>query len=258
MCDKSLAPNNWAFTQYVSKAGNIVANITIFINITVRFSSCNPSCPKILSVYNFIVNSQQTPLNQSITNFTLLSTITGSSTATFGTVLSFNLKPNDAGFYVAFRDGGSCTSLNRVQIYYYQCPALQMGLALYPLTPAPTKQNSPAAVNASCVSGGINSTSLSLQCDNSGAWNGSVNCLCSSSYGYMTVGGSCTGTVCAEISTDYTTLVCTFLTRVWGWTVVGYQQQFLHALPRKLFSKSSCNIYMPLSWWVLQSFHRGS
>eukprot|EP00731_Ephydatia_muelleri_P014615 Em0008g335a len=189
VCEKPSNPNNWVFTQYISKNVTTLSNMSIFVNVTVRFSTCNPSCPKSLNIFYFKVNSPVALPNTS--NFSLLSTIIGTTTVVFDAVISFNIKPDEAGFYIALQDRGSCTNLNRVKVYYYQCPAQQVGLTLYPLTPASTKQNSPVLVTASCVTGSANLSSLYLQCDNYGAWNGSANCSCN--IGYRPMGSSCTG-----------------------------------------------------------------
>ena len=195
MCEKLPTANNWIFTQYIYKSVSAVANITVYINVTLRFSTCTPACARSLGVYTFITNTPQTTIN--VSNFSLVSNFSASTTNILEPVLSFNLKPNDTGFYVAFRDGGSCINLNRVKIYYYQCPGQQIGLVLFPVTTAPTKSNSPLTVAASCVIGGINTSSLNLQCNTSGAWSGSPSCICSFADGYMPSGpSSCAGMAC--------------------------------------------------------------
>ena len=250
MCEKTSTPSNWAFTQYISKSVSTQSNISIFVNITTRFSSCNPSCPKSLNIFYSIVNSPVALLNTS--NFSLLSTITGTTTAAFETFISFDIKPDEAGLYIALQDRGSCTNLNRVKVYYYQCPAQQVGLALYPSTPASTKQNVPVLVAASCATGSVNLSSPYVQCDNSGAWNGIINCSCNVLNGYKLVGDSCTGTM-HTIHLKATVHICTFLIRMWCWTVAGCKQSVMLSLPRKLFTGFSGDANMPLCSWIFQS-----
>ena len=217
MCEKVSTPNNWAVTQYISKSANMIANMTIFINITVRFGTCTPSCAKLTSVYTILANNSQ--VSPSISSSSLVGNITTTTTNLFDAGLNFTLKSHETGFYVALCDAGNCPTISRVKVYYYQCPAKQVGLVLFPQTPAPTKSNSPQTVIASCVTGGVNTTSLDLQCDNNGGWKGMPVCVCRLADGYYPGidGSRCTGMCAVPIASLISLTI--FLLPVCG---VGY------------------------------------
>ena len=185
MCERSPA-SNWVFTQYIFKSVNTQANMTIFINITTRYSSCAAPCGKWTSVYYTLIanNSQTPPSNAAISSSSPVGNITATLSTSFDATLGFNLKPNEAGFYLALRDAGNCPTVNRVKVYYYQCPSQQVGLVLFPQIPAPTRSNSPLTVIISCVDGGVNTTSLDVQCDNNGVWSRIPLCDCRLANGY--------------------------------------------------------------------------
>ena len=48
-----------------------------------------------------------------------------------------DITSSDTGFYVAIRDVGTCVGILRLRVYCYICPSRQVGLVLYPDTPAP-------------------------------------------------------------------------------------------------------------------------
>ena len=185
VCERSPA-SNWVFTQYIFKSVNTQANMTIFINITTRYSSCTAPCGKWTSVYYTLIanNSQTPPSNAAISSSSPVGNITGTLSTSFDATLGFNLKPNEAGFYLALRDAGNCPTVNRVKVYYYQCPSQQVGRVLFPQIPAPTRSNSPLTVIISCVDGGVNTTSLDVQCDNNGVWSRIPLCDCRLANGY--------------------------------------------------------------------------
>ena len=206
--------NNWLFTQYIPRP-QLEYDITIYINVTLRMTtSCSSqpmaNCPRFLLVYNYISNQQQdVSVYTNSSKYTLLGNITSSSSNSppITTTLNFTLKAGDSGLYLGFRDQGSCTMLNRVYVYNYQCPQKQIGLVDLPLTAAPIVKNSPMAILASCVAGGINTTSLSLQCSSGGVWSGSSTCICRAADGYRNVANRCEGCG-AGLWLDSTSITC--------------------------------------------------
>lgn len=190
--------SNWIFTQYIPRQ-QLNYNITIYVNVTLRITLCStPNCPRFLPVYNYAANEQQdASVYTNPSKYTLIGNITLSPLqfTQFTATLNFTLKAGDSGFYLGFRDQGSCTSLNRVNVYNYQCPQKQVGLVKQPLTAAPTAQNSPMTISAACVPGSVNTNSLDLFCSNTGIWNGFSTCICKTWEGYRDTGGKCEGCV---------------------------------------------------------------
>lgn len=187
--------NNWIFTQYIPRQ-QLNYNTTIYVNVTLRITtSCaGTTCPRFVLVHNYVVNGpQNADVFTNPSTYSLIGIITASTILPFTTTLTFTLKAGNGGFYLGFRDQGSCTSLNRVNVYNYQCPQKQVGLVNQFLTAAPTIQNSPMTISASCVSGSFNTTSLDLFCNSTGIWSGFSTCICNTSGGYRDTGGKCEG-----------------------------------------------------------------
>ena len=100
---------------------------------------------------------------------------------------SFVLSEGQNGFYIAIQDPGACVIIRRLVVYRKRCPTRQVGLVLYPETPAPLTH---VSVEANCVSNAAG-TGLTLMCNSEGVWSGTPQCQCNP--GYRTEGSSCTG-----------------------------------------------------------------
>ena len=83
---------------------------------------------------------------------------------------SFTLDPSETGFYVALQDTGTCVGISRLRVYRYTCPSRQVGLVLYPETPAPASGS--VNVYFTCVDNASipESESDTVICNHNGMW----------------------------------------------------------------------------------------
>ena len=80
---------------------------------------------------------------------------------------NFTLDPSDTGFYVAIWDAGTCVAISRLRVYHYNCPSRQVGLVLYPETPAPAFGS--VDVQFTCVDNAY-TESDTIKCHSNGTW----------------------------------------------------------------------------------------
>ena len=101
---------------------------------------------------------------------------------------------SSTGLYLSVVDGGSCTAITRILVYYNVCPYIVFNMVVYPETVAPPFSNPQDRVvtgtcvdNASPISGELN-----LECKVSGIW-GDTQVICSCNAGYENINGRCEG-----------------------------------------------------------------
>ena len=82
----------------------------------------------------------------------------------------FTLYPSDTGFYIALQDTGTCVNISRLRVYRYICPKRQVGLVLYPETPAPVSGSVNIDVNDMCVDNAVVSGTPQATCHSNGIW----------------------------------------------------------------------------------------
>ena len=99
------------------------------------------------------------------------------------------------GMYLSVVDGGSCTTVSRILVYYNVCPYQVVNMVVYPETVAPPFTNPQDRVvtgtcvnNSSPISGNLNQ----LECEVSGVW-GDTQVMCSCNAGYENISGICEG-----------------------------------------------------------------
>ena len=105
---------------------------------------------------------------------------------------TFTLDPSDTGFYVALQDTGTCVGISRLRVYRYNCPSRQVGLVLYPETPAPVFGS--VNVQFTCVDNAYipESESDTVTCYHNGTWSTEVP-VCECNVGYENMGTNCNG-----------------------------------------------------------------
>ena len=115
-------------------------------------------------------------------NYARIMTMGQTAVATSQTeVVTFELQPGETGFYLSFRDEGTCVDLSRVLVQRFECPSQQKGLVLYPAAPAPVSGS--GAVDISCVTNGETAGSGTATCSSEGEW-GPETPVCGCSPGY--------------------------------------------------------------------------
>ena len=94
--------------------------------------------------------------------------------------------------YVAIQDVGSCVGISRLRVYRYICPSRQVGLVLYPETPAPVSGS--VNVQFTCVDNAYipESESDTVTCCHNGTWSTEVP-VCEYNVGYENMGTDCGG-----------------------------------------------------------------
>ena len=103
------------------------------------------------------------------------------SSTVYTNTYNFTLPPSSTGFYIAIQDTGSCISLVRLRIFRNNCVSRQVGLILYPNTPAPVSGVEFASV--SCVENAEISGSPLVSCSSDGIWQlQSPVCQCNPGY----------------------------------------------------------------------------
>ena len=108
-----------------------------------------------------------------------------STTRAYFETYSFTLDPSDTGFYVALRDKGTCVGISRLRVYHYICPSRQVGLVLYPETPAPISGS--ININVKCVDNAVVSGSPKVTCHSNGTWGPDISqCECNVGYAKIT------------------------------------------------------------------------
>ena len=115
-----------------------------------------------------------------------------STTREYFETYSFTLDPSENSFYVALQDTGTCVGISRLRVYRYICPSRQVGLVLYPETPAPE----PGSVNVqfTCVDNAYIPVSEkdTVTCYHNGTWSTDIP-VCECNAGYEDMGTHCGG-----------------------------------------------------------------
>ena len=112
------------------------------------------------------------------------------STTTYNGFFNFTLPPSSTGFYRAVRDTGSCMALSRLRVYRNNYKYREVGLVIYPDTPAPVSGS--VTIDISCVENAVVSGSARVTCRSDGTW-GPENHVCQCRLGYEERETECVG-----------------------------------------------------------------
>ena len=170
------------------------------MNITANFQECrlasNPSCTQLyLDMYRYERNGVNAPAARSTTNYQLVRRIeqpSGFGQQQYNASFSFTPSGNTNGFYLGFRDTGTCLNILRLQVYYRISLQRTVGLVTYPEIALPRigSGGSVTAV-ATCANNSTNITSLQVTCFADGQCVSVASCACVPGYEYMA--GACRG-----------------------------------------------------------------
>lgn len=110
-------------------------------------------------------------------------------------------EPRTRGFYLGFRDTGTCGQVNRIIVYYTICHARQNELVLYPQVGSPPEGGPDAIHQAQCVDNAHNVTSLAMKAfsENGTCMDvvpGGARCECNAGYEIAANRRSCRGKYC--------------------------------------------------------------
>ena len=168
------------------------------MNITANFQECrlNSACTQLyVDMYRYERNGVDATAARTTTNYQLVRRIeqpSDFSQQQYTASLSFTPSGNTNGFYLGFRDTGTCVNILRLQVYYRISPRRTVGLVTYPEVALPRQGSSePVTAMATCAANSRNLTSLQVTCFADGRCVDVASCACVPGYGYVAgTGGS--------------------------------------------------------------------
>ena len=180
------------------------------MNITANFQECrlNSACTQLyVDMYRYERNGVDATAARNTTNYQLVRRIeqpSGFSQQQYAASLCFTPLGNTNGFYLGFRDTGTCVNILRLQVYYRTKPQSPVGLVTYPEIALPPKDSSEAVTAiASCAANSTNLTSFLVTCFANGTCVDVASCGCVPGHEYIAgTGGS------AQCSGESNTTAC--------------------------------------------------
>ena len=201
--------DNWFFTQYI----RYINATEVSVNITVNFQECrlNPSCTQLyVDMYHYERDGVDATAASNTDNYQLVQRIEYPSNfgqQQYAESFPFNRSNNTNGFYLGFRDTGTCVNILRLQVYYKIKPRRTVGLVTYPEIALPPQGSSETVTAmATCAANSTNLTSLLVTCFANETCVDVASCACIPGHEYGAgTGGSaqCSG----ESNTTYCMLV---------------------------------------------------
>ena len=201
---ESTPQDNWFFTHYI----HFINATEVIVNITTNFQECrlNPSCNQLyVDMYRYERNGVDATAARTTTNYQFVRRIeqpSGFSGQQYTTSFNFTPSGNTNGFYLGFRDTGTCVNILRIQVYYRISPQRTDGLVTYPEIALP-RQGSTTAM-ATCAANSTNLTSLLVMCFANESCVDVASCACVPGHEYVNgTGGSaqCSGKSTIPIAT---------------------------------------------------------
>ena len=121
-CDfrESTPQDNWFFTQYI----RYIHATEVFVNIATNFQECrlSPSCNQLyVDMYRYERNGVNATAARTTNNYQLVQRIEQSSDFNgqqYAAFFTFTPSGNTNGFYLGFRDSGTCVNILRIQVYH--------------------------------------------------------------------------------------------------------------------------------------------
>lgn len=108
-------------------------------------------------------------------------------------VLSFPRTEGRRGFYLAFRDTGTCVTIGRVFLYYTVVLGRSETFLRCPDVPLPRDSQTLSTLSCSCINGTGGVGSLDRSCNQRGVCNEDQRCECDAGFGYNSTLEMCTG-----------------------------------------------------------------
>ena len=170
--------NNWVFSSHIRfpDVPGVDGVQEVFFNITYRFVECvqRPDCQRTyVTAYKYDVdapdeNSQTDPSRYSPLRGTeeLSRIVQSEQFDAADSVIGFSIpRPRTNGFYLAFRDQGTCGQVRRVILYYERTLQYNGTLLTCPTVPYPL-QGTATTTQGSCCCGenAANNASLNIVC----------------------------------------------------------------------------------------------
>ena len=199
VCDYENGPgvHNWLYTQYIE----YLDSKELFVKVTYNLSSCLSSaqCTKpFIDLYYHSTNGSCPEEEYSNENYyqyigKLIQQQEGAMSLTF----SFERPDSDEGFYLGFRDTGTCGTISRVRVYYTVCASKVDGLTSYPSLPLPAQNSQESNIAyAYCAYNSFNSVASGYKAYGNGRCEYGARCVCRPGYEEVTTATAarCRGT----------------------------------------------------------------
>ena len=205
-CTRQVSQDNWLFSQHVRYEDAK----EVFFQVSYRFIECQGSCIRpYVTLYHYNSDNIATDANRiNPSNYELLFGDEESSRFVQPTRVSrvqevtrtITRPANSDGFYLGFRDEGTCGTIPRLIVYYVVCPTRVDGLVTYPEFGVPERTSADIPFEAQCASNAHNITSLQVIAFSSNSScspvaSGGAVCECDGGYVLSSDGLSCEGKV---------------------------------------------------------------
>lgn len=116
------------------------------------------------------------------------------STGDVSEMLNFMRTTDRRGFYLAFRDTGTCVDIGRVTLYYRVAPGRSDTFLSCPDVPLPVAGSQTlSTLSCTCINTTNGVGSLDRSCDQNGVCNDDQMCECDLGFGYNSTLGRCIG-----------------------------------------------------------------
>ena len=195
-CDfrESTPQENWFFTQYI----NYLQAREVFVNISAGFTECrlaqNPRCNQLyIDMYRYERNGRNDSAATTTSNYQFIRRIqqpNGFAQRAYQTSFTFIPSGNSNGFYLGFKDTGTCVNIHHIQIYYNKFTPVALSPVICPETGLPPAGTT-ASVTCSCPANSVATSSLQMTCRSDGTCTGNPTCQCNE--GYQKLSGQCRG-----------------------------------------------------------------
>ena len=186
VCDYENEPgvNNWLYTQYIDYRDSK----EVFVKTTFNFSRCTTSSQCTQSSINVYYHSTNGSCPEEGTNSSNYKHIAGFSSRYSVHGSSRLERPDsDEGFYLGFRDTGTCGTISRVRVYYKVCASKVDGLTSYPSLPLPAQNSQePNIAYAYCAYNSFNSVASGYKAYANGRCEYGARCECRLGYEEVT------------------------------------------------------------------------
>ena len=174
------------------------------MNITPNFQECrlNSECTQLyVDMYRYERDGVDATAARTTTNYQFVRRIeqpSGFSQQQYSASFSFTpTSGNTNGFYLGFRDTGTCVNLQRLQVYYRISPQRIVGLVTYPKVALPRQGSSGSVIAmATCAANSRNLASLQVTCFADGWCVDVASCACVPGHEYVAgtgESGTCRG-----------------------------------------------------------------
>ena len=185
MCSTTLSAaqrdqqNNWVFSSFIRfpDVPGVDDVREVFFNISYRFFECQqrPDCPRAyVTAYKYDVNTPMAANVQTdpsryrpLRGTEEQSRIEQPQQTEFGDInIAFSIaRPSTNGFYLAFRDQGTCGQVRRVIVYYERTLRYNGTLLTCPTVPYPLEGSAtPTQGTCCCGENAANNASLTISC----------------------------------------------------------------------------------------------